>query len=178
MATPPDFTAGQVLTAAQMNQAGMWLVKSQAVGTAVPSVTVTNAFNADFNAYKIIATNVVSSAAGFCTFQLTGLTTGYYGNIIIANYSSGSVTSFGTNNGSSAERAGGMDGLFLNFNIDVVNPFLARPTTIQGHYQEQSVAGVLTYVQNSSTSSSGFTLTCEATRTLTGGTINVYGYRK
>jgi hypothetical protein len=41
MATPPDFSSGAVLTAAQMNSVGLWLVKTQTVGTAVSSVAVT-----------------------------------------------------------------------------------------------------------------------------------------
>ena len=54
MATPPTFSSGAVLTAAQMNSVGMWLVKTQTVGTAVSSVTVTGAFSADYDNYLIL----------------------------------------------------------------------------------------------------------------------------
>ena len=37
MATPPDFSSGQVLTSSAMNSVGLWLVKTQTVGTAVSS---------------------------------------------------------------------------------------------------------------------------------------------
>jgi hypothetical protein len=46
MATPPDFSSGAVLTAAQMNSVGLWLVKTQTVGTTVSSVAVTGDENA------------------------------------------------------------------------------------------------------------------------------------
>ena len=52
--TYPTFTNGQVLPASDLNAIGLWLVKSQTVGTGVSSVTVSNAFSADFDNYRII----------------------------------------------------------------------------------------------------------------------------
>jgi hypothetical protein len=66
MATPPDFTTGQVLTAAQMNAVGMWKMTPTSVsgsGTALSgsNVDLTNAtapvingvFTSDFDFYRI-----------------------------------------------------------------------------------------------------------------------------
>jgi hypothetical protein len=47
MATPPDFTAGQVLTAAQMDLIGMWRISG---GTAT---SYDGVFTADYRNYKI-----------------------------------------------------------------------------------------------------------------------------
>ena len=49
MATPPTFSSGSVLTAAQMNAVGLWLVKTQTVGTAVSSVSVTDVFSSNYD---------------------------------------------------------------------------------------------------------------------------------
>jgi hypothetical protein len=77
MATPPDFTTGAVLTAAQMNAVGLWLVKTQTVGSAVPDVTVTDAFSADYDNYKILYTGgTASGAVGPLNMKLGSSTTG------------------------------------------------------------------------------------------------------
>jgi hypothetical protein len=41
MATPPDFVDGQVLTAAQMNAIGLWLVRSSIVFASAAYLLVT-----------------------------------------------------------------------------------------------------------------------------------------
>ena len=77
MATPPDFTAGQVLTAAQMNLAGSWVVKRDTIASGASSATISAAFNADFTHYRVLIHNM-SVAAGTpnLLFQLrTGSTT-------------------------------------------------------------------------------------------------------
>jgi hypothetical protein len=78
MATPPTFSSGTVLTAAQMNAVGLWLVKTQTIGNAVSSVAVTNAFSTDYDNYKIIISGGASSAQAFLTLQLGASATGYY----------------------------------------------------------------------------------------------------
>lgn len=85
MAVPPDFVAGQVLTAAQMNLAGSWVVKRDTIASGASSAIITGAFNADFTHYRVIIHNI-SVAAGNpnVLFQLrTGTSTAntayYYG---------------------------------------------------------------------------------------------------
>jgi hypothetical protein len=53
MATPPDFTTGQVLTAAQMNAVGLWKITTDTF-TNVASRTLSNIFSSDFDHYHII----------------------------------------------------------------------------------------------------------------------------
>ena len=43
----PVFASGDVLNASDMNGVGLWLVKTQTIGTGVSSVVVTGAFSAD-----------------------------------------------------------------------------------------------------------------------------------
>lgn len=85
MATPPDFTAGAILTAAQMNLSGSWVVKRDTIASGASSATISDAFNADYTHYRVLIHNI-SVAAGNpnVLFQLrTGSTTAntayYYG---------------------------------------------------------------------------------------------------
>lgn len=173
----PDFSPGEILTASAMDSIGLWLVKTQTIGTAVTSVTVTNAFTTDYDSYYITATNTTTTSSAVVTFQLSGLTTGYYGNIIFANLTGGTPASNGYNNAAQVGHGGSSTNGALNLNMTVINPFLARPTIMSAGYVDAANAGVTNAFQNSSTSTTGFTITLAA-GTMTGGTIRVYGYRK
>lgn len=173
----PVFASGDVLNASDMNAVGLWLVKSQTVGTGVSSVTVTNAFSADYDAYKIVASGVASTGAGnSAALQLSGLTTGYYAAITYCLWASATVLGSTDNNQSAWNFAGSFstDGLVLT--CDVINPFLAKPTTLCNASYASHLGGAVNGKQTSSTSVTGFTITTPGA-TMTGGTIRVYGYR-
>jgi hypothetical protein len=176
MATPPDFTSGAVLTAAQMNAVGLWLVKTQTVGSAVASVTVTGAFSADYDNYKIIVSGGVASTDIGLLLQMGSTTTGYYAVYIYSAYSGTSVAGFNTNNGANWA-VGASSSAGHQVSIDVLNPFLAKRTSFGGFNQNTTTnAGPVTgYIANS-TSYTAFTISTTS-GTLTGGTIKVYGYR-
>jgi hypothetical protein len=154
---------------------GLVLVKSETVGSAVASVTVSNAFNATYNAYKIIATDVAASGNGILQFAFTGLTTGYYGSLIYASFAAGSVGGLGFNNVSSWTYSGGMDSAKLYCSIECIDPFLAKPTSFVAQFTDNNNSGSMVGKQTSNTSATGFTIT-PSTGTITGGTIKVYGY--
>lgn len=66
MATPPVFTPYSVLTAAQMNAAGLWLIQTKSVTTAT-EITFDNCFTSDYLNYLVVmsvsaatSTNVIS----------------------------------------------------------------------------------------------------------------------
>lgn len=60
MTTPPTFVTGQVLTAAQMNQVGLWKVASYSF-TSNATPYIDNCFTSDFEQYKVVV-SVTSSA--------------------------------------------------------------------------------------------------------------------
>jgi hypothetical protein len=175
------FTTGEVLTASDTNtylaNSGQVLVKSQTVGSGVTSVTVTDAFNADYDAYQIVATNVAASSNGVITLQLSGITTGYYGNLIYANFGNGAPLSVGYNNASNVGHAGGTNSLIATLNLEVINPFLAKAKYITSHFIDNANAGVVQVYNSQTTSATGFVIQA-AFGTFTGGQITVYGYRK
>ena len=178
MATPPDFTAGQVLTAAQMNAVGQWLVKEQTIGTAVSSVTVTGAFSADFDNYLITVTSGVSSGTQNVAFKLGSTTTGYYLGGAKFSYGSATVTALNTNNGANFARALAVTANTLDTIIYVTSPNLAKRTsivTLNGLTNTGEGAFFHAGFLDDATQYTAFTLECGGT--LTGGNIKVYGFR-
>lgn len=175
------FTTGVVLSSADTNtylaNSGLVYVKSQTIGTAVSSVTVTSAFSATYDNYLILMAGNSSTNDDNGRMTLGSANTAYYGNLL---YSTPATPS--TFQGSS-DNSGGTFGYVWrsysggNANIFVGSPFLTRPTTVQGTWITTVANGVYNGVLADTTSYTSFTLTCAA-GTLTGGTITVYGYRK
>jgi hypothetical protein len=173
----PSFASGEVLTAADMNAVGLWLVKSQTVGTGVSSVAVTGAFSADYDNY-LVTYNGATTATGECLkIQLGATTTGYYGNMLYANYTGGAGASVGDNNTANWTHCSGGVNAFTNLQATIMRPFASATTTISSPYQDGANAGHKSGWLNNSTSYTGFSLIVSASFTITGGTIRVYGYR-
>ena len=173
----PVFASGDVLNASDMNAVGLWLVKSQTIGTGVSSVTVTGAFSADYDSYRITFQGGTSSASANVGFQLNGITGsnyqmyGYYGGWGIATlngYSPAVGTSWVDLSPSSTTGYG--------WQLDIHSPFLSSRKF--GRVVGWSTAGIheLSLTCTSTTSATGFTLT-PLSGTLTGGTVRVYGYK-
>jgi hypothetical protein len=180
MATPPDFSSGAVLTAAQMNSVGLWLVKTETIGINRSDVIVTGAFSSDFDHYKIIVqVNSIAAGGPYMTLQMGSTTTGYYWGAPVVNYAASTASAISTNNGTSWNRLGpggtaGMAGVY-----ELLNPFKNENTIITGTYADPATggsAGVGSGYLNDTTSYTAFTVGVTSS-TMTGGTIKVYGYR-
>jgi hypothetical protein len=173
----PVFASGDVLNASDMNAVGLWLVKTQTVGSGVSSVTVTGAFSADYDNYRIIYTNGTSSNTASLNLRLGAATTNYANSTVYTIFASGVIGSTFNNGGSSFVYAGATDatnGTFLT--VDVFSPFLTRNTGYGGSFIVTDVAGHSGGIHKTATSYADFTIIPGA-GTLTGGTIRVYGYR-
>jgi len=172
----PVFADGDILYSTDMNAVGLWLVKTQAIGSGVASIAVNSAFSSQYDNYKIIVSGGVASGDIGIQFQLGSTATGYYGTYIYSAYSGTSVLGFNTNNGANWP-VGASSSAGHQVNIDLLNPFLAKRTSYGGFNQNTtSNAGPITGYLANSTSYTGFTLTTTS-GTLTGGTIYVYGFR-
>jgi hypothetical protein len=177
----PDFSPGEVLTAAAMDSIGLWLVKSQTVGTAVTSVTVNDAFSATYDYYKITYTNGVGSTQQTIRTTLGSTATGYYWGGVIGRYDNLGAIGFGSSNAANWEATGFTDTNGNLYEIELSMPFLTRKTGIQAWHWDTRTGGGTGYGfvgghLNNTTSYTSFTLTAAA-GTMTGGTIRVYGYR-
>ena len=176
----PDFSPGEVLTAAAMDSIGLWLVKTQTIGSTVASVTVADAFSADYNSYVIRITEGVGSTSAVLNFAFSGSATGYYRSASGFRYDNVGVLQAGTANATSLG-AGFMTVGGLSFDLNVFNPNVAARSMFTGAYAEmRTVAGsgavAIQGFHDVATAYTGFTITPGA-GTLTGGTVRVYGYR-
>jgi len=176
------FVSGQVLTAAQLNDSfaavgGLRLVKTQTIGTTVSSVTVSDAFSATYDHYKIIISGGASSATTSWRFQLGATTTGYYYAGRYQDYSgAGTGASQGANTTSWLLGAVSATGSFCN--IELNSPFLSDQTSFGTVFGDILTSGSGSYAAgflDNTTSYTAFTL-FPSTGTITGGTIRVYGY--
>jgi len=163
---------------AWIGMSGMQLVKKQDVGTAVSSVTITSCFNSTYNSYRIIYTNGVGSANADIYATLSGISTGYYSNMIYGTYTTTTVTAVAFSNVSTMNYVGGMTASGANMDIEIHNPNLAKAKWGKSSFVQMQAGGNPGNVNhwiNSTTQSTGITFTT-ASGTLTGGTIYVYGY--
>ena len=177
----PVFTAGEVLTAANMNQVGLWLVKTQTIGSAVSSVTVTGAFSADYDNYKIIVSGGTASTNVLIQFYLgsSAPANGYYGAVSKSTYAGVSAGITGMNNLGLIERIGYGTSNSIQANLELINPFNTVNTTFFSNFASHVSGGDTGTVGgfvNDSASYTSFTIKPN-TGTLSGGTICVYGYR-
>jgi hypothetical protein len=171
----PVFTSGEILTAANMNQVGLWLIKTQTIGSAVSSVTVSDVFSSSFDNYLITVNGGASSSNGVLRLQFGSTTSGYYYQLLFAAWGStplaegSSVLTYINSVGASLTNG-------LQMFCQVFNPNTATRTTVQAQNIRTSEAGTTFGLLDNTTQYTGFNILASA-GTLTGGTIRVYGYR-
>ena len=154
---------------------GLNLITAQTIGTAVGSVTVSNAFSATYDAYKIVVSGGVGSGNSYFTFKLGASTASYATSTILNDYNA-TTTSVGSSTGSQFLYTGSVSASSLSASIELQNPFLAKYTSYQASVQQVGSAGFTSGLHQVSTSYTDFIL-APASGTLTGGTIRVYGYQ-
>jgi len=170
-------------TTAQMNTAitagvGLVPILTQTIGTAVSSVVVSNAFSAAYDNYKIIISGGSASATDYLKLQLGASTTGYDESLIFKPYASALTGASNTNQPSFSYAGNTFSGQAIYLNAELVNPFLAKYTTLTSSSggQVSTAFGFYGGVHKVATSYTDFTL-IPTSGTLTGGTIRVYGYK-
>ena len=176
--TYPSFSAGDVLTAADMNGVGLWLVKTQTVGTAVATVAVTGAFSSTYDNYLVTLSGGTGSADQAIGLQLTGSTTAYHGFLNYGASTSATALGANVNNGTSFTFVGGCNAnQMAHVSCQLFGPNLASYTKCyNAAYQNGTAYGHFAGEHRVATAYTGFTLIPTA-GTLTGGTIRVYGYK-
>jgi hypothetical protein len=192
MATPPDFTAGQVLTAAQMNAVGLWAITPTSVSagatigtngavsfTTQQTISLNGVFTGDYLNYLVHINQTALSGSGLQQIRFrvggsddTSSLYNYYLNRL-SSLDGSTVASFArTQNIAPITPALGAthSGTFTIF-----NPQVAQPTYFSG----QNVDSSGNMVNNSAlftgtTVFDGFSIIVTATNIT--GTIRVYGY--
>lgn len=157
---------------------GLVLVKTQTIGSGVSSVTVTDAFSATFDNYRILmAPDDASSNVNLWMYFGTA-TSDYYSALDGHRWSNTTVTDAVTGDTKGFLGAVGTSGAGSTA-VDVFNPYLSQQTFWQGQNVFASTSAgwtvTISAMVNNSTSYTSFTV-FPASGTLTGGTIRVYGY--
>jgi hypothetical protein len=181
------FTTGEVLTASDTNtylaNAGLVYVKSQTIGSAVSSVTVSDAFSATYDSYFIVIDGTLGSAAG-AAMQFRCVTSGgvdnasnWRGNAfyVQSGVAGGLTNDFWIN--AVVGQCGGFSTAAGGMSFIVQGPYAASRTTINFNMADNNYIRLSASCLDNATSYTAFKLTPNA-GTFTGGTITVYGYRK
>jgi hypothetical protein len=158
---------------------GLVLVKTQTVGSAVSSVTVSDAFSSTYDNYRIIYTGGTSSVDNDLKMTLGASTSGYYAGFAYVAYASGTVTGIANNNATSWANIGSQRTVRNSLDVDLFGPNQAIETGMTARYfgiTAGAVGGAMGGYHNLGTSYTAFTITCSSGN-ITGGTIRVYGYR-
>ena len=155
------------------------LIASQTIGSAVSSVTVSGAFSATYDYYKITISGGTGSVNDEqLNLKLGSTATGYYNGFAGAAYSpdaTGTYSGNSTNSGTSFNAVGRVMTDGLNLNMELNGPFLAKRTIVSGTMTSVNVGRMYSGYLDGTTSYTAFTIT-PASGTITGGTIRVYGY--
>lgn len=165
-------------TLAPASAGALTLISATTIGSAVSSVTVSGAFSATYDNYKVTISGGVASTSVDLGLQLGATTTGYYAGYSKVTYSTGAASASSNNNAASftAVGVGTTDSLHANF--DLLAPNLAKNTNIFGGFGVNltaSISSLFAGFVNNTTQYTAFTIT-PSSGTLTGGTIRVYGY--
>lgn len=199
MATPPDFTTGQVLTAAQMNAVGLWKITPSSVsgtGATIQSdgsvlvasggttFTITDAFNTDYQTFQVVINDLILASDAGINFQLrtatTTSTTGYYyGTSYGGGFYAGAANSATGANAANWDvriisGSGGGGAAFITF----YNPNLAKPTSITYTSVDARVNGAPIYGGSGyhSVSTAYSSLVFNSTPNFTRCRVSIYGY--
>jgi hypothetical protein len=182
--TLPTFSAGQILTSSVMNDVstlgnyqGLFHIKTQTIGNAVSSVTVTSAFSSDFDNYLITVSGGANNISGSAlNIKLGATVTGYYYSLSYTTYNTTPAATGGSNVGN-WDYVGSGQTSGLNAVIELNSPFLSKGTSIRASIANSTFyAGNQAGYLNNSTSYTSFIL-ATSVGTMTGGSIRVYGMR-
>jgi hypothetical protein len=175
----PDFSPGEVLTAAAMDSIGMWLVKTVTVGAGVTSVPVADAFSSAYDNYRIIYDGGTHSTSAAINLQLGSTTSGYHWAYVFNQYTSSAVIGGASAVGINFDSIGRGSTTGNSLSCDLYGPFLTKRTGCRYLATDYSTAGFNVNGNgflNDATSYTAFTILTPS-GTMTGGTIRVYGYR-
>jgi len=178
------FSTGEKLTSSLTNtylaNGGLVWISSTTVGSAVSTVTVTNAFSSTYDSYRIVVRGITPTAQdSFMIMMGSGATTNHFSSMYYDLYSGGSTGTVRTSNTGKIYCALNESGnTNSSFAIDVHNPYLSVATQVHGTWAGRAYQGWCGGFQNQNTSFTSFTIATDGAGTMTGGTIQLYGYRK
>jgi hypothetical protein len=180
MATPPDFTTGQVLTAAQMSAIGLWEVASGTLSLTTSATNVTGVFSSTYKQYRVLLNTTAKSTTNRVDMKYivgtTPTSTNYYMGGIGGDYSVNAVIYYQRSN-ADAQIFGLSSNNNQSMTLDIFNANKAATTLHQGNVadNQSGYSYAIGGMQNSSSQFTGFQLfTSAGTATVE---YQVFGYR-
>jgi hypothetical protein len=173
--------SGQILTSAYVNNninSGLTYITSATIGTAVSTATVSGAFSADYDNYRVIISNVTCTGnqPGF-RLQLGAAATGYYNGGFEISYSGGSLNAAVATNTTSWYIGNFGNANSMSSTVEILRPFATQNSNYSATAGSVNWSVVQNGYLNDTTSYTALTVFA-STGNITGGTIAVYGYRK
>jgi hypothetical protein len=169
-----DTTLGTALNAKA--NAGLVLIKRQTVGTGVSSVTLTGAFSATYDNYRVVIGGVDCSGIANIRMQFGTTPNEHYGTLFYDSYDASDTSYTRSANAASFTVSLGGTSDDTSVSMDVNSPFLAKRTTAHGTYDSFKYSGWFGGAVNTTTQYTAFNILVTGGATLTGGTISVYAY--
>jgi len=157
-------------------QGGLVLVSSTTIPSAVSFVVVNNAFSSTYDNYRILLSGGTASTVTNI-FMKFGSTTSGYGYWLSYRLFNGGTGDLYSTNASYFPYFAASDSDGNSLICDVSTPCLSKSTYVSGVRGVDGAAGFYGGCISATTSYTDFTLTMES-GTMTGGTIQVYGYKK
>lgn len=198
MATPPTFTAGSVLTAAQMNAVGLWKITPTSVsGTGATisngdvvvtsggtNFTVNGAFTSDFANYKIFVRNFQISGSATALYLAlgtsnTGTAHKYAGIYVATTPSVAALGNAGTSRFELPAVARGA-GSSVSCEITLIGPQIAQETLYNALGIDSDNGALFRAYGGQHTADTSYTsayFSTNTTETITACTVSIYGYR-
>ena len=157
---------------------GLTFIKAQTIGSAVASVTVSDAFSATYDNYLITVTGgSAASDSADIVIKFGAATSDYKFVGIYMKTTSSTVNSFATNSAGNITVGGGSSNGFASF-ITVINPYLTKRTGVIAltgvTHSDMYFEDYKGFLDNA-TSYTSFIIS--SSQNLTGGEIRVYGYQ-
>ena len=180
------FTAGQVLTAAQMStlqtNSGLCFISSTTVGNAVTVAPIASCFSTTYDNYRIVYEGGVGSQNAALSIQLGTTASAIYSYAAVyQQYNATTPLGVGAVGNTGWANVGRCSSTGNSLECDIYRPFLATNSGIRWASTDYLAATgfVLTGggMLADTVSYTGFQIV-PASGNITGGTVTVYGYRK
>ena len=159
---------------------GLVHVSRTTIGSAVSSVTISGAFSADYDNYRILISGGSGSAATYIRFQFPGAATADYNmQLIYGGWTTGNAQ-LGGSSGSNQyfNYMGTVMTTSLQACVDIQSPYLTERTFLSSFYARPGhLGGVTANVLDDANSYTDLNV-FPATGTFSDGNIDVYGYVK
>ena len=176
----PDFSPGEVLTAAAMDSIGLWLISTTTVTSAASEILCANVFSSSYANYRIVVENIDLTIAGGIRLQFRDAT----GNLAQGHDNAGYFVTmaaapasgvYGNTNQASFQIGFSDTGNTVALSADIYRPNINGQTVVTSYGADSGSLNIVSARQTETKIITGFRL-FGASGNIS-GTVRVYGYR-